>query len=87
MPGWQLVGEGNLGPTHRKPVTTLQLQPQETPLPQDSGLGGRAFEKVALLPSLESGNWMQGWWDAPAAARPPKQWPALGQLGHKTAGP
>lgn len=62
MPGWQLgAGEGNLGPTHRNPVTTLQLQPQETPLPQDSGLGGRAFEKVALLPSLELGNWMQGW--------------------------
>lgn len=48
-------GEGNLGLTHRNPVTTLQLQPPGDTTAPGLRTWGRAFEKVALLPSLGVG--------------------------------
>lgn len=45
-------------------------------------------EEVAPLPLLESGDWVWlGQGHAPAAVRAPKQWPALGQPGHRAASP
>lgn len=50
------------------------------------GHWGRAFEEVALPPLQESRDWAQlGQGDSSAAAWAPREWPALGQLGHRAA--